>query len=113
MAEHTPSPWRWNRSENGDQLVSDALYAAWIDSRYTSRRPFVLLGIGGHGGEGYIDVENPPDEALIAAAPELLTALKALVAEVEDKDNPRDEGCSEHCEAMETARAVIVKAERG
>lgn len=44
---------------------------------------------------------------LIAAAPELLSALQAIVTSLADHD---DEGMIEHAEQMVTARAAIAKA---
>lgn len=40
----------------------------------------------------------------------LLAALTALVFEVEQKDNPRDEGASSDSDVMDAARAAIAKA---
>lgn len=45
------------------------------------------------------------------ATPDLLAALKALVAGVERDDNPRDEGHCEYSDEMQAARAAIAKAE--
>lgn len=47
---------------------------------------------------------------LIAAAPDLFTALTALVAAVERDDNPRDEGHFSDSDEMKTARAALAKA---
>lgn len=54
---------------------------------------------------------SPADARLIAAAPDLLAALKALVAEVESRDNVIDEGADSDCEQMISARAALAKAE--
>jgi hypothetical protein len=47
----------------------------------------------------------------IAAAPELLAALKALVAGVERDDNPYDQGHASFSNEMIAATAAIQKAE--
>ncbi len=52
--------------------------------------------------------EIEKNKALIAAAPELLAALKSLVAYIADTD---DEGLAEHSESMIAARQAIAKAE--
>lgn len=48
---------------------------------------------------------------LRATNAELLAALKALVNDVEAKDNPRDEGASSDSEQMRAALVATAKAE--
>lgn len=94
---HTPSPWRWNdtyAARAGDQTMS-------------------LIGDDGHGILSCDGMENSPhrtaDAALIAAAPELLEALKEI---------ERASTWCMHIECMEPigrltdiARAAIARAE--
>ncbi len=88
---HTPGPWKCDLSDDHGGVYS----IAGPDDEY-----------------GAATLELSEENArLIAAAPDLLTALKALVLEVELKDNPSDEGASEHCEQMDAARSAIAKAE--
>jgi hypothetical protein len=43
---------------------------------------------------------------------ELLTALKALVEDVQDKDNRSDEGASQYSDEMIDAQTAIERAEK-
>jgi len=52
-------------------------------------------------------ISNIEDARLIAAAPELLEALQAIVKSLVDQD---DEGMIEHAQQMIDARAAIAKA---
>ncbi len=63
-AKHSPGPWRWSDKNMGDLLDAD-------DSHVLARAS---------DDETYI-VPDRPDAALIAAAPELLEALRAVVKE--------------------------------
>ena len=91
MSKHTPGPWEWEKVEGGpDELVvtewtlkgPDALCRYWYD--------------------------NPPtqDAKLIAAAPDLLTALEELV------DWREAYGAGEKL-PLDKARAAIKKATGG
>jgi hypothetical protein len=69
-AKHTPGPWWWIRC--GCTLVS------------ADENQVLAIDLPEHIGD--------EDKALIAAAPNLLKALKALVARIEDKASIRREG---------------------
>jgi hypothetical protein len=87
--QHTPGPWVWER------VLQDSAV-----TEHTLKGPTVLCRFW---------FDNPPDAdaRLIAAAPELLAALKVMVL---------TRGIREHLEAtdpmaLEQARAAIAKAE--
>ncbi len=61
----------------------------------------------GQGHLGRTPEEIVANARLIAAAPELLTALQAIVKTLADQD---DEGLIEHVQPMIDARAAIAKA---
>ena len=92
MSAHTPGPWIWN----DDFLVGG-------DGSY-------VCDDGSACGE-YSRVLDPdsPNARLIAAAPDLLAALKAALAiapvNADDEDDP------EQSEAWAAVRAAIAKAE--
>jgi hypothetical protein len=57
-------------------------------------------------------LDCPHDAALIAAAPDMLAALKAMVAERPTKEPPAEAGIAHrNWELFEQARAAIAKAE--
>lgn len=89
MSNHTPGPWEWWTSNS------------WRRLRYSHRgvSENVLLPFVCRDGQPDIDVK-PSDMALIAAAPDMLAALKAVVAIA---DRRTDE--------FDAARAAIAKAE--
>ena len=100
-AGHTPGPWHW-------------LYFAG------SNEPFAMTGADGKDvlcatdtAEGHLIVTfaHPGNKALIAAAPELLEALRNLAAVINEQ---RDELCAAniaHVPELADALAVIEKAE--
>ncbi len=93
MSTHTPGPWKWFDYPDGRKLLSGR-------NRAVIHCPDAPIGI------------DEPDMNLIAAATDLLEALKALVDKTERCDNPSDEGVSSDDECMVTARAAIAKAEQ-
>jgi hypothetical protein len=102
--KHTPGPWNRERYDTGRS-----------PSRYF---PITAIRNGKHcriaesGGDSDLPSEEiEANGALIAAAPELLQALKDLVSQVEDQDNIFDEGLSAAHDSMQDARAAIAKAE--
>jgi hypothetical protein len=110
-ASHTPGPWRWM---NDDTLVADY-----------SRRNVVMTG--GRNGTLQTCAANgrlrqlradEPNACLIAAAPDLLAALRELVAEVERRGLSLPENISPASLAslapfdpIPNAKAAIAKAE--
>lgn len=94
---HTPGPW---------VVFEDCSKVA----AHGARNPAIgLIGryftesITNDRGEFY----NPEDAHLVAAAPDLLSALTAIVQSLADQD---DEGMIEHAQQMINARAAIAKA---
>jgi hypothetical protein len=87
---HTPGPWR----VEGKEVVSLDRFVCLIDS---------------HGPD---DTEKRGNAHLIAAAPELLAALKELQEKfVEVSERYRGASWCYGAEAVSNARAAIVKAE--
>ena len=133
VAMHTPGPWRWefSASQKNVQLVGGlrpqfdltvmdfirwGMGGAGIRLRDTSEAGMDLLDklqdrsdwlapFPGreHHARWLMNVTHP-DMVLIAAAPDLLVALQALLAEVNVRiDDPR-------CATFDAARAAIAKA---
>lgn len=107
-SRHTPGPWRWvDRSSSWD--YKDEL------PRLESDEGAEVLWLGDN--ETYYPTAgnrpNEADAALIAAAPELLEALKALLAVVEedDFDLAMNHGVKMYGPRLEPARAAIARAE--
>jgi hypothetical protein len=79
MSEHTPGPWEWWTSNS------------WKRLRHSERgvSTNVLLPAVCKDGQATIDV-SPADMVLIAAAPDLLAALKNISMNLEhDQRDPR------------------------
>ena len=92
-ANHTPGPWKYTRDKDDGRYVPHA--HVW--------GPAVTVSAGGN-----LDLCEP-DMLLIAAAPELLDALRVaelFVAQFEDDDD-YTEG---QVETINTVRAAIAKA---
>lgn len=73
MNAHTPAPWTWD--DEDDEL------------RGGPERTIVLDGVSWNTGDAGVACDNPDDRALIAAAPELLAALEAVLAFETDEVN--------------------------
>ena len=96
--KHTPGPWHWNGQFN----VTVGSGASWI-----------ARTIGLATGDG-TDTEREPNEAranaaLIASAPDLLSALRELSVWMRSHTGPRDGTHDMLCRAC----AAIAKAEGG
>lgn len=90
---HTPGPW------TARQWSCHAATTVTVDD------PDCVTG-----KRTIADCESVADARLIAAAPELLAALQAIVKSLADQD---DEGLIEHAQPMIDARAAIAKATGG
>jgi len=105
MSGHTPGPWKVFEFANyqGDP----DLVGAWIgtdDLLVAEARGAAVIG-------GFRHEEHTANACLIAAAPDLLEALKALLGHDE-----RDAGCvpsDAHLDAQNDARAAIAQAVGG
>ena len=87
MTKHTPGPWAIRETATHIAVIganNEALF---------------------HEYKGNTGVKE--DARLIAAAPDLLNALQAIVKSLADQD---DEGMIEHAQQMIDARAAIAKA---
>jgi hypothetical protein len=97
MNKHTPGPWEWD-----DEVPADYMKADW-----EKKAPWLVDKNGAGVLEGQIACCNPADTRLIAAAPELLEALKMFVADWCDETGMS----SPSHESVGFARAAIAKAE--
>lgn len=98
MSKHTPGPWEERTDAHGRGRISAG--GVWIATTWLAT------------GDGN-DAPQLPARAnarLIAAAPDLLEALKAIVKSLADQD---DEGLIEHAQQMIDARAAIAKVKGG
>lgn len=93
-AQHTPGSWWAGKHRNSDNVVDQII----ISDNETNYR-IAGLNVSNHGRK---EEEQTANALLIAAAPELLEALKAYVAL--DKDGI-------FYETTAKAKAVIAKAE--
>ena len=82
--QHTPGPWQYKRTSGFDYGST----AYWVPGICTN-------------------IDTEANARLIAAAPELLEALKAVL------DNPYREGTASHERVKDIARAAIAKATGG
>jgi hypothetical protein len=93
---HTPGTWRIDYTADNDHMADQVAHNSdWLAVEVVDD------DIGGH--VAYCHYNNAP---LIAAAPELLTACKALVALIE-----RDYGGYDAIEEWQQATAAIAKTE--
>lgn len=90
---HTPGPWRVEKGDGA--LLKDC------SGRFRVLVPMKPKPLHGQREEIMVSGLSESNARLIAAAPDLLAALKAMVNEVEFHDH--------HC--VETALAAIAKAE--
>lgn len=102
MSKHTPGPW----------AVDADAYPIFI---YSESETWPLIDELGNeeGCKGAFIAntgDNKANARLIAAAPELLEALQAIVKSLVDQD---DEGMIEHAQQMIDARVAIAKATGG
>lgn len=106
MSKHTPGPWAFSTSTNGWSYTINIFQAdnatptdGWSDVGYIIKTC-----------EGEQQAIQHANARLIAAAPELLEALQAIVKSLVDQD---DEGMIEHAQQMIDARVAIAKATGG
>jgi hypothetical protein len=98
MSKHTPGPWRWDGDPTNIDIFYRDQHAPWL----VSANDDIVLG-------GDMFATEQADAALIAAAPELLEALKAYVSLCGNTAHTVDrEGLFA---AWEAAEAAIAKAE--
>ena len=95
MIEHTPGPW-----EVGSAFDNYGETEIAIERMTPAGNLVVAVALGGLQGQN-------ANAKLIAAAPELLQSLQAIVKSLADQD---DEGLIEHAQQMIDARAAIAKA---
>lgn len=95
MSKHTPGPW-----EVGSAFDNYGEIEIAIERMTPAGNLVVAVALGGLQGQD-------ANAKLIAAAPDLLAALQAIVKSLVDQD---DEGMIEHAQQMIDARAAIAKA---
>ena len=100
MSAHTPGPWR----HRGVGIVTAQERAVAVDRR--GHRPLVAAA--------YTSLDEWEANArLIVAAPDLLAALQALVAELDGPGKPYSSDSYAPPHFIETAKAAIAKATDG
>jgi hypothetical protein len=108
MNKHTAGPWSIPHFAR-QEVDCDCVYV--LAEGYCGSIADVSIDNGKRISEGGNDspplAEAQANARLIAAAPELLEALQALVKSLSDQD---DEGLIEHAQQMVAARAAIAKA---
>jgi hypothetical protein len=105
--QHTPGPWIF-----GIRNYDDECKLGFIEKPFEYKGPGffdnpAIFGAGGTevvGCDEYLIFNSPEDARLIAAAPDLLEALKEMLDNHEDACTGYGEG------AAEKARAAIAKA---
>ena len=98
MSKHTPGPWQVGMAFDNYGETEIA-----IEHMTPAGNLVVAVALGGLQGQD-------ANASLIAAAPDLLDALKAIVKSLAEQD---DEGLIEHAQQMIDARAAIAKATGG
>ncbi len=94
---HTPGPWKWCGTQQKPKKFC-----------YLSGQDFKGVGVALSGF-----TENKANAHLIAAAPELLEALKTLLEASRELDQSATHDGLDNCKAITQARAAIRKAEEG
>lgn len=103
MSKHTPGPWAVNRYiTSGNQSLGFHI----TGPRDGSVSP---VCVGEDTGYGEIDA----NARLIAAAPDLLVALRSIVEEVDGPGRPFSSDSYLPSHLIQVARATITKAEGG
>jgi len=138
MNKHTKGPWRWefNAAHKTVDLVGGRPmfdltvmdFARWgmshavprfrdtsvdgmnLMDRLCDKPEWIAPELGREHHKSWHQLVTHPDARLMAAAPELLEALQAIVKSLVDQD---DEGMIEHAQQMIDARAAIAKATGG
>lgn len=115
MSEHTPGPWKLNDSnpfEHTDGKVSGSIFditaegGSFEDGLYWFKT--IVPCVRTIGGETFYGFSSPEDARLIAAAPDLLEALKLAVARCQSCGGFKPEFWCDECAV---AHAAIAKAE--
>jgi hypothetical protein len=108
MTQHTPGPWQFKIDSSGEvptdrEIVICFYDRRWDDLPYHGAYAICTVHDTGEDGDGGL-----ANACLIAAAPELLEALRALMPAGWDADDTMD-----HMPGIRLARAAIAKAEGG
>lgn len=98
-AKHTPGPWLTDRNNVHTGQIAIVHHCTGND--------WVEIWSDKWFKTGMCESEQEANARLIAAAPNLLEALQAIVSSLSDQD---DEGLIEHAQPMIDARAAIAKA---
>lgn len=105
-AQHTPGPWKWSRADfkavwaDGVTEMPDGPFEALV----TADGKIVGIAQDASSYSASFDA-SPADKSLIAAAPELLKVLKAVVAYYKKMGGPAQQWAA--------AKTAIAKAEGG
>lgn len=109
-SQHTPGPWRlapwYGQGMQTNPNRWSGIYEPIPGQKLGSRSMVLGVGIKGAEVDDFWLSMGEADARLIKAAPDLLAALKLLVADVADY-----EAWQRPCHALDVARAAIEKAE--
>lgn len=99
MSKHTPGPWFWSEPE--DMGYCDLKADAFVDEKYRAVIRYEMYEGSWPGSQD--DAQDKANMILIAAAPDLLEALEAMIITYEyeaSNENP----------SLLAARSAIAKA---
>ena len=102
-ATHTPGPWSQSHRRGSDGLYSTQVFDADGQSIATLEWHAVLI-------EGGVRTDRAENARLIAAAPDLLAAVRRLVAAYYSADTAEGADISEYEAAISDAEAAIARA---
>ena len=106
MIEATPGPWEYGFPKK------DGVEMRECDCQ-VSAGGFLIASVS-HGGiypeESFGSAQREANARLIAAAPDLLAALKLLMSDIYQGANPSDKECQRITGSWGKARAAIAKA---
>lgn len=104
QTKHTPGPWEEGYKQKIIQIV---------DGHQLPPKMLIAIhraNFSGPGNTPFAYVTNKEDACLIAAAPELLEALKNVLDVVWDNANSPERHADDNYNAFEKVRAAIAKA---
>lgn len=109
MSAHTPGPWSHSYRERTHGMWAEEIYDA------TGRTVAVAAWYEVPSGPNVLSTNREANACLIAAAPDLLEALRAVVPWVvtamAHREDPHPDAVRNHKEDMDLMFAAIAKAE--